>query len=194
MFKLSLCTEAHWAEKQLPHLSELLLEHAHLERKAASAALTLMFRYPQHGFLQKPLSEVAREELEHFEQVLELMARRNIAFGPVHPSPYANQLLQVQRGQEPQRLLDQLLCAAVIEARSCERMKLLAQAFSGVDAEISSFYAELVTSEARHYVLYLGLAEKLFSKDEVQARLDQVVAHEAKVLEQAPEGPRMHNA
>ena len=124
MFELAEETDSRWANSVLEHLDDLLLEHAHLERKAASNALQLMFRYPDRPSMQKPLSELAREELRHFEAVLEVMARRSLTFQPQQPGPYAGKLMQIVSPREPRQLLDRLLCAAVIEARSCERMKL----------------------------------------------------------------------
>ena len=123
MLHLAEETDSRWAIGVLDHLDELLLEHAHLERKAASSALQFMFRYPEKAFMQQPLSELAREELSHFEAVLAVMARRGLEFRPQRPSPYASRLLQVVRPREPHQLLDRLLCAAMIEARSQARAR-----------------------------------------------------------------------
>lgn len=192
MLRLAQETDSRWAEGVVEHLDELLLEHAHLERKAASSAVQFMFRYTEHAFLQQPLSELAREELAHFEAVLEVMARRGLEFRAQKPSAYAARLLQVVRGQEPHQLLDRLLCAAVIEARSCERMKLLSGALQKAEPELASFYAGLVRSEARHFAVYVEFAKRLFAEAEVDQRLDQITAHEAAIVAGPAELPRMH--
>ena len=193
MLRLRNPTDAGWAARVLPHLDELLVEQAHLEKKAASAAITYLFRYPEHVFLQVPLSELAREELEHFEQTMAILERRGIAFGRQKPGPYAGRLLAIVRDKEPARLLDQMLCNATIEARSCERMKVLSEALVDRDPELAGFYHALVVSEARHHALYVRLAERIFDPAEVRARLDEVLDHEGDVIAKATPLPRLHN-
>lgn len=194
MFQLAAETDPRWAGVVLEHLDELLLEHAHLERKAAQSALQFMVRYPDRVAFQRPLSELAREELGHFEAVLAVMESRGVRFGPQRASRYAARLLEVVRRDEPFKLLDRLLCAAVIEARSCERLKLLAQGLREAEPELAQFYAGLVQSEARHYTQYVAMAEQLECGEDVPARLGEICAHEAAILGSAPGGPRMHNA
>ena len=128
VFELTRETDAAWAPRVVAELPELLVDHAHCEKKAAGMAVNLIFRYPDHGFLLEPLSRLAREELAHFEEVLRMMASRGIAFRAQKPAPYAGRLRKETRTYEPARLLDTLLCCALIEARSCERFELLAQA------------------------------------------------------------------
>ncbi|MBK8976599.1 MAG: tRNA-(ms[2]io[6]A)-hydroxylase [Planctomycetes bacterium] len=194
MLRLKHATGPAWLAKVLPALDELLLEQAHLEKKAASGALTFMFRYVEHEALQAPLSELAREELEHFEQSLAVLRARGIPFRRQRPGPYAERLLAIQRVAEPGRMLDQMLCAAVIEARSCERMKLLADGLSGQgEDELAAFYRRLVVSEARHHGLYVRLAKTCFEPAEVERRLDEILDHEADVLSRATALPRLHN-
>ena len=122
VWHLTWTTASRWARGLVAHADELLLEQAHLEKKAAAAAMAFLFRYPRHPSLQQPLSRLAREELVHFERVVQLMERRGQVFGPQVPGPYAEHLKQVVRFSEPDRLLDELLVCGVIEARSCERM------------------------------------------------------------------------
>jgi tRNA-(ms[2]io[6]A)-hydroxylase len=136
------------------------------------------------------LSALAREELAHFEQVLARLARRGIAYGRLTPSPYATDLLAAVRPQEPERLADTLLCLSLIEARSCERMRLLADAVA--DAELAGFYRGLLASEARHHQSYVTLAASVLPEDAVRARLAELAAHEAAVIAAAPALPRMH--
>ena len=171
-------------------MDAILLDHAHLEKKAASTALTLMFRNPDRSQLMRPLSELAREELRHFEAVLQVLETRGLTFRRQKPSAYAGRLLEVARSGEQERLMDTLLCCAFIEARSCERMKLLSEHLP--DAQLAGFYRGLLASEARHHRLYLDLAETVAPADAVRARRDVIGAHEAEVVRSMPFEPRLH--
>lgn len=162
-------------------MNELLLDHAHLERKAAGSAVNLLFRYPEHPFLQRPLSELAREELTHFECVLRQLEARGGGMARQRASPYAGTLHSEVRTREPERLLDTLLVAALIEARSCERFTLLADGFAESDPELAAFYRQLLASEARHHGVYLRLAEGLVPTASVRARLGVLAAKEAEL-------------
>jgi tRNA 2-(methylsulfanyl)-N6-isopentenyladenosine37 hydroxylase len=179
-----------WLARAVAAIDEVLIDHAHCERKAAGTALQMVYRYPDHSELLVPLSELAREELEHFELVLKVIRGRGAEFRSQKASPYASELLKVIRRKEPDQLLDALLCSALIEARSCERMKLLAEALP--DESLRHLYRGLLASEARHHTLYVDLARKYFSEETVRARLAQVSAHEAAVIAAAPPWPRMH--
>ena len=190
VWSLASSTPRAWAERALVSPEELLIDHAHCEQKAAGTALSLIFRYPQRSFLALPLSRLAREELVHFEQVLLRLAARGVAFRPLRASPYAGRLRAASRGQEPGRLVDALLCSALIEARSCERLGLLAEATP--DAELRDFYAGLCAAEARHGDVYLELAAQVEPEERVRARLDLLAAHEARVLAEAPPMARLH--
>lgn len=191
MLHLHWHTPSEWADRAVQHMDDILLDHCHLEKKAASTALTLIFRYPEHPQLMAPLSELAREELEHFEQVLALLQARGLKYGRMRPSPYPGRLLSVVREGEPERLIDTLLCCAYIEARSCERMKLLARRLEPPD--LRELYAGLLASEARHHRLYLDLAETLLPPDAVAVRRDEIGAHEAQIVQDLPSIPRLHN-
>jgi len=151
-------------------LPMLLVDHANCEKKAASTALAMLFRYEEHDTLTERLSRLAREELRHFEQVRQLMRRRNIAWQRVPASRYAAGLAAAVRKLEPGRLVDRLVVGAFIEARSCERFALLAPR---LDAELGRFYSGLLASEARHFRHYLGLAET-FAGDGLGARIDAI--------------------
>jgi len=144
-----------WIESALTQLPVLLLDHANCEKKAASTALSLMFRYPHMDQLSWQMSRLAREELRHFEQVQKIIARRGIRFEPLQPSRYAQGLRSQARTGEPGRLADLLVIGAYIEARSCERFSLLAPR---LDAELGEFYSGLLAAEARHFRQYLSLA------------------------------------
>lgn len=136
-------------------LPMLLIDHANCEKKAASTALAMLFRYEEHDELTERLSRLAREELRHFEQVRQLLRQRGIGWRRVPASRYAAGLVEVVRGAEPGRLVDRLIVGAFIEARSCERFALLAPR---LDPDLGRFYGGLLASEARHFRHYLGLA------------------------------------
>jgi tRNA-(ms[2]io[6]A)-hydroxylase len=183
-------TDPDWVRGALAHLDEVLVDHAHCEKKAASTAVSLLFKYPERDDLLAPLARLAREELLHFEQVLAQLARRGVRFRHLMPSPYAGRLRQIVRAGEPGCLVDTLLCMALIEARSCERLGLLASVIE--EPELAEMYRGLVASEARHHETYLALAARVASAPEVGARLGEVATHEAAVLAAVPSMPRLH--
>jgi tRNA-(ms[2]io[6]A)-hydroxylase len=179
-------TDPSWVERALAHVDEILLDHAHCEKKAAGAAVNLLFRYPHLPSLQAPLARLAREELEHFEAVLERLAARGIAFARQRPGPYGGRLHALVRAPEPAHLIDVLLVCALIEARSCERFKLLAAALP--DPQLAAFYRTLLAAEARHHQLYVDLACTLAPAAEVRSRLHDLARAEAEILATPPPG------
>ena len=190
MLHLASTTDTAWLARALAHLDEILVDHAHCEKKAASTALSLLFRYPEHSELLTPLARLAREELAHFEDVLYRLRARGIELSRQRPSPYASGLMAGVRAAEPGRLVDTLLCMALIEARSCERLQLLAGAVE--EGELAAFFGSLVAGEARHHRAYVDLAERVAPVDEVSRRLDELARHEAAVLASVPALPRLH--
>jgi len=190
MLHLASTTDTAWLARALAHLDEILVDHAHCEKKAASTALSLLFRYPEQSELLIPLARLAREELAHFEDVLDRLRARGIELSRQRPSPYASGLMAGVRAAEPGRLVDTLLCMALIEARSCERLQLLAGAVE--DGELAAFFGGLVAGEARHHRAYVDLAERVAPVDEVSRRLDELARHEASVLASVPALPRLH--
>ncbi len=193
MLHLASTTEPGWVAGMSCHLPILLVDHAHCEKKAASTAINLMFRYQDRPQLMQPLSELAREELRHFEQVLELLRSRGWAYGSLSPSSYAKRLFQSIRTTEPDRRLDTLLCCSLIEARSCERMRLLSEQLD--DPELADFYGELLASEARHHALYVDLAlQEGFSRDVVLPRLSELAEAEAEAVAGCPREARVHSS
>ena len=189
MLKLASETPAAWTARALVDLDEVLLDHTHCEKKAAGNALTLLFQYPERASLQAPLAALAREELSHFEAMLGLLARRGVPFRRQRPSPYAGRLRSAVSAREPERLIDTLLCSALIEARSCERLGLLAEALP--DPELARFYASLRAAEARHHGLYVELACVVAPRTQVAARLAELAQHEAQAVDRGSE-PRLH--
>ncbi|MFK7731576.1 MAG: tRNA-(ms[2]io[6]A)-hydroxylase [Pseudomonadales bacterium] len=147
-----------WLQAAVENLPLLLIDHANCEKKAASTALSMMYRYVEHPDLLHKMSRLAREELRHFEQVLAIMQDREIEYVQISPARYAGQLHKLVGQQEPHRLVDSLLVGALIEARSYERFGLLAPR---LDDELAKFYRSLLASEKRHFQDYLKLAESL---------------------------------
>lgn len=192
MLRLAAETDPTWTTRALARLDELLLDHAHLEKKAAGTAVTLLFRYPERRVLQEPLARLAREELAHFEQVLAHLDRRGVGFRPLRPGPYAGRLHAAVRTREPERLLDTLLVAALIEARSCERLGLLAAALPTVDVPLAALYRGLLEAEARHHGEYVRLALALFPESAVRPRLEELARTEAEALAAGAPEPRLH--
>ncbi|WP_448598632.1 tRNA isopentenyl-2-thiomethyl-A-37 hydroxylase MiaE [Thermoleptolyngbya sp.] len=184
-------TSAAWVEQAIAHLDTILLDHSHCERKAAGVALNLMFRYPSSAKLVRSLTAIAQEELEHFERVNQWLDRRGVALAPLTAPPYGAGLSSQIRRQEPHRMLDSLLVSALIEARSHERLGLLAQHCP--DAELAQFYRGLMVSEARHYGAYWTLAATYFDPDTVNQRLAELAAVESELLATLHPEPRIHS-
>lgn len=175
---LRAATDGAWYDTACERWRELLVDHANCEKKAASTALSLIFTYADDLDLTSRLSRLAREELRHFEQVQKLMLELQVPFRRLSPSRYAEGLRRAVRQGEPARLLDLLLCGALIEARSCERFLGLAPR---LQEPLASFYAALAQSEARHQGLYLRLAQQRASVHEVSERLSTLAQIEAEL-------------
>jgi tRNA-(ms[2]io[6]A)-hydroxylase len=157
-----------WLNHAANHIPLLLIDHAHCERKAAASAINFMSKYPEKKELIAVMSPLAREELLHFEKVIQFMNQKGISFSPLQPSGYATSMhKQVTSRNVLQRLGDQLIIGAIIEARSCERFHALLPYLE--DQDLARFYGTLVKSEARHFEEYLRLA-KLYS-DNLDQRL-----------------------
>ncbi|MFM7448241.1 MAG: tRNA-(ms[2]io[6]A)-hydroxylase [Leptolyngbyaceae cyanobacterium] len=184
-------TSLAWVDQALANLDLMLLDHAQCERKAGGVALNLMFRYPSSTKLVRTLTLIAQEELEHFDQVNQLLEHRGIALRSLPPSPYGAQLSKQIRSQEPDRKLDSLLVAALIEARSHERLGLLAAHCPDVD--LAQFYRGLMVSEARHYGIYWILANTYFERDQVKHRLEELAIVESQILASLHPEPRIHS-
>jgi tRNA-(ms[2]io[6]A)-hydroxylase len=193
MLALASATDPAWIDRALASIDVILVDHAHCEKKAASTALGLIFRHPERKEIVAPLSRLAREELSHFEEVLDVLERRGVPFVKLPASPYAGELVKIVRDKDPARLLDTLLCCALIESRSCERMQILAEHLK--DVELAKLYRGLLAAEARHHQAYVDLARDigLWSESEIKRRLAEIAAHEAAVIARAPTTPRLHN-
>jgi tRNA-(ms[2]io[6]A)-hydroxylase len=183
-------TSSEWLPRAVAHLDTVLLDHAHCEKKAAGAAIKLLFSYPHHRFLQEPLAELAREELDHFQQILVQLDARGIRYETIKPSPYGMALHAHVRRDEPGRLTDILLIGALIEARSCERFQILAEGLE--DAALCDLYRSLLASEARHHGLYLELATRLVGAGPVDERLSELARYEAEIVAHPCDRIRLH--
>jgi tRNA-(ms[2]io[6]A)-hydroxylase len=183
-------TDPSWITRVLPHLDEVLLDHAHCEKKAAAAALKLLFAYPHHAFMQLPLSRLVREELQHFEQMLGVLERRGVRYRSQRPSPYGGRLHAHVGHVEPDRAIDLLVVNALIEARSCERMRVLSVHLP--DAELAAIYSGLLACEARHHRIYLDLAMQLGDEATIRARLADWAEIEASILREPSHLVRLH--
>ena len=179
-----------WVDWALANPDILLVDHANCEKKAASTALNLMYRYVGHHRLLTRLSRLAREELRHFEQVIALMKARGVDYPQLSAARYAGQLRQGVRSHEPARLIDTLLVGAIIEARSCERFAALVPV---LDEELAAFYASLLKSDSRHFMDYLKLAEELGSREEVARRLPVLLQAERELIESTDTEFRFHS-
>ncbi|RKR06300.1 tRNA-(ms[2]io[6]A)-hydroxylase [Kushneria sinocarnis] len=182
-------TPAAWVSEALQHERLLLIDHAQCEKKAASTAMNLMFRYVDHPDLLTSMSQLAREELLHFEQVVKLMRQRNIDYEHIGASRYAEGLRQHMRREEPGRLIDLLIIGAFIEARSCERFAAL---IPHLDHELARFYRALVKSEGRHFEDYLALAEQ-YAAAPIEQRVQFFAECERQLIESEDQEFRFHS-
>jgi tRNA-(ms[2]io[6]A)-hydroxylase len=179
-----------WLENALDNPVLMLIDHANCEKKAASTALNLIYRYIDNFELMNKMSKLAREEMRHFEQVIGIMKRRNIAYQHVSASRYAAGLRDLARTDDPGKLIDVLIIGAFIEARSCERFARLAPY---LDSELEQFYTSLLKSEGRHYQDYLGLAKKASKDESLDDRIALFAEAEKQLVEQPDTEFRFHS-
>jgi tRNA-(ms[2]io[6]A)-hydroxylase len=181
---------ADWLPKVLAHLPAVLVDHAHLERKAATTALTLEKYRDLFGRVDE-LNAIAIEELQHFQLVLDLLKKRGIPFGQPHPSPWIGGLMRSIRNGQRHQVIDHLICCALIEGRSCEKFQVLGRALAGIDRELSGFYDGLVQSEGNHYATYILMARSLDGA-EADRRLDFYLDLDADLIRQGSPAPILH--
>lgn len=179
-----------WISSALENQALLLLDHANCEKKAASTAINLMFRYVGDFDMMHKMSRLAREELRHYEQVMDLMMARNIPYEQITPGRYAGELRKLARTHEPARYIDTLIIGAIIEARSCERFAKLAPY---LDAELQKFYLSLLKSESRHYQDYLALARGAAEGKDISARVEDFLILEKTLIEGSDSEFRFHS-
>jgi tRNA-(ms[2]io[6]A)-hydroxylase len=191
MLNLHTPSPPRWLRQVADNVEELLIDHAHCEKKAAGTAMNLLFAYVEHGELCRAMTDIVQEELSHFHLVLGLLQRRGIRFRRIRPSRYGDRLRTLVDKQEPQRAVDRLLVAALIEARSCERFGLLRDHLA--DAELAAFFGSLFESEARHHSTYLRLATLFAPEEKVRRRLSDLAVEEARIIAEGDDVPRVHS-
>ncbi len=179
-----------WIKNALDNKALLLLDHANCEKKAASTALNLMFRYVGDFDMMQKMSRLAREELRHYEQVMDIMEERGVPYDQITPGRYAGELRKLVRTSEPGRYIDTLIVGAIIEARSCERFAKLAPY---LDESLQKFYLSLLKSEARHYEDYLTLAKRAAEGADISARVQEFLVLEKTLIEGSDEEFRFHS-
>ncbi len=186
-------TPPEWAHSVLQDPIALLIDHAFLEKKAANNAMDMMTRWPGEwlpGWVET-MTNVARDEAAHLAQVTRILTRRGGRLCRIHKNPYANALRAMVRKGEIGDTLDRLLVSAMIELRSCERFSVLAA--NSQDAELAAFYNALYSSELGHYKVFLKLAQKAAGKAEADARWQEMLEAEARIIAAQPPGPRIHS-
>lgn len=182
-------TPDEWVDVALENQRILLIDHCNCEKKAANTAISLIFRYSERHSLLMKMSKLAREELRHFEQVLQIMKRRNIEYSPLSASRYAAKLFKRSRKDELGALVDRLIVGAYIEARSCERFAKIAPL---LDDELNKFYMSLLKSESRHFSDYLKLASD-YSEQDIAQRVSEFAEIEADLITSKDKEFRFHS-
>ncbi|HET9744596.1 MAG TPA: tRNA-(ms[2]io[6]A)-hydroxylase [Chitinophagaceae bacterium] len=190
---LQLPTDPRWVDLAGKSLEDILTDHAYCEQKAATSCISIIQRYPEKGKLVKELSPVVTEEWGHFRLVLQELEKRNLKLGKQRKDEYVNKLFEFQQkgGSNEDRLLDQLLTMALIEARSCERFKRLSEGLN--DDYLRKFYRRFMESEAGHYTLFIDLAETYIDKGKVRKRWAEWLEYEAGIMNNLEvRGDRIH--
>lgn len=192
MLGLQLPTDPRWARAAEMHLSEILTDHAYCEQKAASTAISLMITYPELSDLVTEMAVLAREEMSHFEMVHKRILERGLTLGRERKDEYVAAVTKFfpPHGNRMVRLVHRLLIAALIEARSCERFRVLSESVQ--DAELAQFYARLMASEANHYTMFLKFARSYGGRAEVDQMWQDLLAYEATVIASFTNPERVH--
>jgi tRNA-(ms[2]io[6]A)-hydroxylase len=180
MLCLKVPSQPSWIAVASSDLERVLLDHAHCEKKAAVNAMSFVSRYPGHELLVRRMIDLAQEEMEHFGAVYEFIRKRGIDLERDPGDPYVQALHKEARQNEPGRMLDLLLIAALVEARSCERFSILSKHVP--DAELREFYESLLASEAGHYRMFFDIAREYYPESEVRDRLDELATRDAEIV------------
>lgn len=193
MLKLRLPTDPRWVNIAEKNLEEILTDHAYCEQKAASTAISIIVQYPEYPDVVSKMADLAQEEMEHFQRVHEFIQKRGLKLGQERKDEYIHELLKffTKGGKnKTQRLVDKLLFAAMVEARSCERFRVLSENIK--DQELAEFYYELMKSEAGHYSMFLLLAKQYGGEEEVEAQWQEFLDYESDVIAQFGKSERIH--
>lgn len=192
MFGLKLPTDPRWVDIAEKNIEEILIDHAFCEQKAASTAISFIVQFPEKSELVEAMLELSQEELRHFQMVHEKLLARGLKLGFARKDEYVQKLLDFfpkGRGRED-KLIHQLLIAALIEARSCERFRLLSEQLE--DKELATFYRDLMVSEANHYTLFLKFARQYGERKEVDAKWQNLLKYEAEVIANLKNEDKVH--
>ena len=190
---LQLPTDPRWVNLAAMDIQAILTDHAYCEQKAALTCISLIQRYSDREKLVFDLSPIVTEEWGHFRLVLNELKKRNLSLGKQRKDIYVNKLIEFQKkgGREEDRMLDQLLTMALVEARSCERFKRLSEGLD--DKYLRNFYRRFMESEAGHYTLFINLSETYFDKEKVRIRWNEWLAYEANIMDSIEvRGDRIH--
>ncbi len=195
MLGLKLPTDPRWVNIVERNVEEILTDHAYCEQKAASNAISMIIQYPQYPDLVEAMVLISQEEMEHFGMVHQKMMERGMTLGFERKDPYVNDLADFLRkhksgGPKASHFVNQMLFAAMIEARSCERFKILSEEID--DADLRDFYRSLMESEARHYTTFLGFARKYGQGIDVDARWQEFLEFEATLMIKYGKTETMH--
>ena len=192
MLGLKLPTDPRWANSIEENLEKILVDHAYCEQKAASTAISLIVTYPELSDLVTSMISLAKEEMTHFSMVHKLIIERNMTLGKERIDPYVHKVLDFfpKGDHRMKRLVYRLLVAALIEARSCERFKVLSQKLS--DEKLKKFYKKLMISEAGHYTLFLGLARKYGDRNDVDKLWNSLLKYEGEIIKEFADSNRVH--
>lgn len=193
MLKLRLPTDPRWVNIAEKNIEEILTDHAYCEQKAASTAISLIIQFPEYPEIVDKMAELAQEEMEHFKQVHEIIQKRGLKLGVERKDEYIHGLLaffEKSGRTRQQKLTDKLLFAAMVEARSCERFRVLSENIN--DKELAVFYNELMKSEAGHYSMFLLLAKKYGNEEEVEKQWQAFLDFESALIAQFGKSERIH--
>lgn len=182
MLGLKLPTDPRWANIAEKNIDEILIDHAHCEQKAASTAISLIVSFPEYTELVTEMIALVKEEMSHFKLVHDKLIAKGVLLGRDRKDLYVLQLLKFfpKGGSRTDQLVHRLLYAALIEARSCERFRLLSMHLE--DKKLAKFYKDLMVSEANHYTLFLGFARKYGDRAEVDKKWEALLEYEAEIM------------
>ncbi len=191
MLDLRVATAPEWLDQVLGDFDAFLVDHAACERKASATGMSFVVRYPDRSELLDPMIEFAREELEHFHRVFRAMAERGLTLAADYKDEYVNSLRRKARRGGEEGLVDGLLVAGIVEARGCERLKMVAEALPESHG-LKAMYLDLARAEARHHALFFRLARIYGPDAEVRARARELLEFEAELVKQLPHRPAVH--
>jgi tRNA-(ms[2]io[6]A)-hydroxylase len=192
MLGLKLPTDPRWVNIVEKNIEEILTDHAYCEQKAASTAISIIIGFPDRSELVKEMTALVREEMGHFNMVHEKIVERGWKLGRERKDEYVIELMKFfpKGGSKTTHLVHKLLYAALIEARSCERFRLLSENIE--DKELAEFYRNLMVSEANHYTMFLGFARKYGDREEVDQKWQDLLAYEAEIMANLGKKETMH--